>query len=81
MVPIHLPGTLGFTYPNPLLLPKDGNHLYLFWRGANWSADYATRASAGTWSTARRLVVSTGQRPYLKADVHGAWPSRPPAAR
>jgi hypothetical protein len=70
-VPVHLPGTLGFTYPNPLLLPKDGNHLYLFWRGADWSADYATRTSAGTWSTARRLVVSTGQRPYLKADVHG----------
>jgi hypothetical protein len=70
-VPVHLPGTLGFTYPNPLLLPRDGNNLYLFWRGADWSADYATRTPTGRWSQARRLVVSTGQRPYLKADVHG----------
>jgi hypothetical protein len=52
-------------------VPNEGDHLYLFWRGADWSADYATRTPAGTWSTARRLIVSKGQRPYLKADARG----------
>jgi hypothetical protein len=70
-VPVDLPGKLGFTYPNPVLLPNDGNNLYLFWRGADWSADYATRSPTGDWSQARRLVVVHGQRPYLKADVVG----------
>jgi hypothetical protein len=68
-VPVGLAGKLGFTYPNPLLLPTEGDNLYLFWRGADWSADYATRTPAGTWSKARRLLVVTGERPYLKADV------------
>jgi hypothetical protein len=70
-VPVHLPGGRGFTYPNPLLLRNDGNNLYLFWRGADWSADYATRTPAGNWGAARRLIVSKGQRPYLKADAYG----------
>jgi BNR repeat-containing family member len=68
-VPVGLSGKLGFTYPNPLLLSAEGNSLYLFWRGVDWSADYATRTPAGRWSTARRLLVVKGERPYLKADV------------
>ena len=68
-VPVGFAGKLGFTYPNPLLLSAEGNLLYLFWRGADWSADYATRTPAGTWSKARRLLIVNGERPYLKADV------------
>lgn len=68
----RIPGDLGFTYPNPVLLPSEGNKLYLFWRGANWSADYATRTITGHWSPARQLISVPGQRPYLKVDTNGS---------
>lgn len=68
----RITGSLGFTYPNPVLLPADGNKLYLFWRGADWSADYATRTLAGTWSRSHRLIAVPGQRPYLKVDTNGS---------
>ncbi len=61
-------GPLGFTYPNPVLLPAEGNKLYLFWRGADWGQDYATRAISGRWSPARRLISVPGERPYVKFD-------------
>jgi hypothetical protein len=68
----RLPGGKGFTYPNPILLPAEGNTLYLFWRGADWSQDYATRTIDGRWSRARRLIAAPGQRPYVKVDSNGA---------
>jgi hypothetical protein len=61
-----LPGGLGFTYPNPELLPAEHNRLYLFWRGPDWGQDYATRTAAGVWSPARPLIENRGQRPYVK---------------
>jgi hypothetical protein len=64
-------GNLGFTYSNPFLLPSEGNRLYLFWRGDNWSTDYATRTPAGHWSRARELIGVPGQRPYVKLDSDG----------
>ena len=67
-VPSRLPGSKGFTYPNPVLLPAEGNRLYLFWRGSDWSQDYATRTLDGHWSASRRLISAQGQRPYLKVD-------------
>jgi BNR repeat-containing family member len=67
-----LRGPDGFTYPNPVLLPAEGNKLYLFWRGANWSADYATRTLGGRWTRARELIRNPGQRPYLKVDSNGS---------
>jgi hypothetical protein len=66
-----IPGADGFTYPNPVLLPSEGNTLYLFWRGANWSADYATRTLGGQWSPSHELIRVPGQRPYLKVDGNG----------
>lgn len=63
-----IPGRLGFTYPNPVLLPAEHNTLYLFWRGANWSADYATRTPSGQWSPAHQLIRIRKERPYLKVD-------------
>jgi hypothetical protein len=68
----QLKGDLGFTYPNPVLLPAEGYKLYLFWRGANWSADYETRTIDGRWSHARELIVAPGQRPYLKVETNGS---------
>jgi hypothetical protein len=64
-------GPDGFTYPNPVLLPAEGDRLYLFWRGRDYSQDYATRTLAGRWSPSRRLISAPGQRPYVKVDSNG----------
>ena len=42
-----IPGTNGFTYPNPVLLPAEHDQLYLFFRGADWSVDFARRTRVG----------------------------------
>jgi hypothetical protein len=68
----RLRGGLGFTYPNPVMLPKEGNRLYLFWRGADWSADYATRGVDGRWGAAHELIRNPGQRPYVKVSSDGS---------
>jgi hypothetical protein len=67
----NLPGPTGFTYPNPELLTGEHDTLYLFWRGGDWSADYATRSAAGDWSPAHRLIEVPRERPYLKVDSNG----------
>ena len=61
----------GLTYPDPVLLPAEDNKLYLFWRGADWSADYATRTLDGRWSGVHELIRVPGQRPYVKVDSNG----------
>lgn len=66
-----LPGRDGFTYPNPVIVPAENERLYLFWRGADWSQDYATRAVSGRWSPARRLISVPHERPYVKVDSNG----------
>lgn len=66
-----LSGPIGFTYPNPQRLRGEQDRTYLFWRGADWSADYATRRPDGRWSRARKLIVQPGQRPYVKVDSDG----------
>jgi hypothetical protein len=66
-----IPGHLGFTYPNPIMLGDEADRLYLFWRGRDYSQDYATRTLAGQWSPARRLIYQPGQRPYVKYDSNG----------
>jgi hypothetical protein len=65
-------GNLGFTYPNPVLLPSENNTVYLFWRGTNWSAEYATRTPSGQWGRARQLIRIRRERPYLKVDGNGS---------
>jgi hypothetical protein len=66
------PGNLGFTYPNPVLLPSEHNRVYLFARGTNWGAEYATRAPSGQWSGAHPLIRIRRERPYLKVDGNGS---------
>ena len=44
-----IPGRDGFTYPNPALLSDEGDQLYLFFRGADWSVDFARRTRSGQW--------------------------------
>ena len=70
-VPAHIAGDLGFTYPNPVGLSAESNRLYLFWRGATWSQDYATRSAAGAWSPARPVITNPPQRPYVKVTSDG----------
>lgn len=74
--PLHhlrarLPGDLGFTYPNPVLLPAEHDKLYLFWRGASWSTDYITRTPDGRWGSPHVLIAVPGQRPYVKVASNG----------
>lgn len=64
-------GTKGFTYPNPVILSAEHDALYLFWRGDDWSQDFATRTLGGRWSPARRLIAVPGQRPYVKVASNG----------
>jgi hypothetical protein len=64
-------GPDGFTYPNPVLLPAENDETYLFWRGADWSTDFARRTSAGVWGPAHVAVRAAGQRPYLKVADNG----------
>jgi hypothetical protein len=67
----RIPGNRGFTYPNPVLLTGEQDKVYLFWRGGDWSADFATRTPSGRWGRARRLISVPGQRPYVKVDSNG----------
>jgi BNR repeat-containing family member len=74
--PVHhlrsrLPGSKGFTYPNPVMLSAEHDKLYLFWRGADWSQDFAMRTINGRWSPAQRLIAVARQRPYLKVASNG----------
>jgi hypothetical protein len=67
-----IPGRDGFTYPNPVMLSAESDTLYLFWRGRDYSQDYATRTLGGQWTAARRLIWQPGQRPYVKYDSNGS---------
>ena len=64
-------GSLGFTYPNPVMLSAEDDKVYLFWRGADWSADYDTRSLDGRWGKPHELIRVPGERPYLKVDSNG----------
>jgi hypothetical protein len=80
-VSVNIAGPDGYTYPNPVILPAEHDSLWLFWRGADFSADYATRTLDGRWGPARRLIHGRpppvpfgpvpGVRPYVKVDTNG----------
>jgi hypothetical protein len=72
-VPTNVVGRDGHTYPNPVIMPAESNRLWLFWRGGDYSQDYATRGIDGTWTHARRLIGTPGhQRPYVKVATNGS---------
>ncbi|MBV8966130.1 MAG: BNR-4 repeat-containing protein, partial [Mycobacteriaceae bacterium] len=64
-------GSDGFTYPNPVLVPAERDRLYLFWRGADWSADFASRKPGSAFRHAKELIRSPGERPYVKVADNG----------
>src|SRR5919205_1177403 len=45
----HL-GRGGNTYPSPLRLPAEGNRLWVFWRGTDWSSFFSIQGRSGRWS-------------------------------
>lgn len=65
------------TYPSPMILANDPDHIYLCWRGINWhptiarltlpDADGNVEISDGPY----QIVQSTGARPYAKYTSDG----------
>lgn len=71
-LPVHLSGDRLYTYTNPMLLPAEGNRLYLFWRSQYSHQVFATSDDLGRhWSPAQVLLEEPGQRPYAKYDAKG----------
>ena len=71
-LPVRVAGDRLTTYTNPVLLPGEGNRLYLFWRSQYTHQAFATSDDLGeTWSPARVLLEEPGQRPYVKYAAHG----------
>jgi len=69
---VNTEGRYGYTYPNPMFLPGEGNRIYLFWRGGNYMPSFSTSDDNGkTWSAARTLVKGHGRRPYIKFVTDG----------
>jgi hypothetical protein len=66
-LPVRPSGDRLFTYSNPMLLPAEGNRLYLFWRSQYTHQVFATSDDLGAhWSAAKVLLDEPGQRPYVK---------------
>ena len=69
--PTNTPGSLGYTYPNPMQLSAEANRIYLFWRGGNFNPSMSTSRDGKTWSPARTVIFNAGQRPYVKYASNG----------
>jgi hypothetical protein len=68
----NTPGPHGYTYPNPVRLPAEGNRMYLFWRGGNFNPSFSTQELNSTsWTPARTLISHPDQRPYAKYASNG----------
>ncbi len=65
VLPVNTQGSSGYTYPNPFILKKEKNRMYLFWRGGDYQPDFATSPDGRIWSEARTLIRG-GERPYVK---------------
>jgi rhamnogalacturonyl hydrolase YesR len=70
VLPVNVPDSYGYTYPNPYILKKEKNKMYLFWRGGDNQPDFATSPDGKTWSGARTLIKG-GERPYVKYESDG----------
>jgi Predicted unsaturated glucuronyl hydrolase involved in regulation of bacterial surface properties, and related proteins len=71
----NIEGNYGTTYANPVLLSKENNRIYLFWRGGDRKPTFSYSDDLGkTWAEAQTLVKSTdiqSQRPYMKVISNG----------
>jgi hypothetical protein len=80
----NVPGSLGFTYPNPLV---QRDKLWLFWRGAGWFPTFSYTENLIDWVPPRELIHSSpSQRPYAKyvgdgnTKIHGIFTDGHPMA-
>lgn len=68
-------GPMKFCYSNPVMLSKENNRIYLFWRGGDFKPTFAYTDDFGqTWSEVHSLVKSfsdNGKRPYVKISSNG----------
>lgn len=71
----NIDGPMGFCYTNPIMLSKEKNRIYLFWRGGNWKPTFCYTDNFGkTWSKSATLLTSTTtgfNRPYIKISSNG----------
>ena len=68
-LPVQLPAARGYTYPNPVFVPGEGDRLYLFWRGGSQPAVSWSDDLGETWAPARQLLAIAGHRPYVKVAL------------
>ena len=64
------------TYPNPVMLSRETNAIYLFWRGDNWKPTFSKSTDGGvTWQAQKEIVRRSGadsdNRPYVKIASDG----------
>lgn len=68
-------GPRKFCYNNPVMLSKENNRIYIFWRGGDWKPTFCYTDDFGkTWSTVFSLIkssVSNYKRPYVKVSSNG----------
>ena len=56
-----------YTYPNPIVLPDEGNRYFLFWRDTDFKPAMATSSDGVTWSAKRQLLeAGQGNVAYVK---------------
>jgi putative BNR repeat neuraminidase len=67
-----IPGPDGFTYPNPVLLPAERGQLYLFFRGADWSVDFARRTQGGRGAARTSRSARPGNGPTSRSPTTDA---------
>lgn len=61
-----------YTYPNPIVLPEEGNRYFLFWRGADFKPAMATSSNGVTWSAKQMLIeAGEGTVAYVKQAASG----------
>jgi hypothetical protein len=64
------------TYSNPVLLSKETNAIYLFWRGDTWKPTFSKSMDGGrTWTPGHIVTARPGagndNRPYVKVASNG----------
>jgi hypothetical protein len=71
-VPLRVRGDKVSSYTNPVLLPGEGNRLYVFGRSGDRPAFTSSGDLGRTWSPARALISVAGRRPYAKYADNGS---------
>jgi hypothetical protein len=56
----------GVTYPSPVQLSKEGNSIYLFWRGTKSQPYFSKSINGKEWEKEKQLIESKERSPYLK---------------